>query len=200
MGQSNLANEVSRIFSVDREQPLLLRGSATGYILNMFESGFLPSLNEQEAFFFYAVPEVFDSFGIPINKSEISVNNYTFAHQQAKEWAVIHTTGYESGKLGDMSLEKMQMLESILQGKKGIIIGFNPQVSQLGMFPEYSGKNCLLTTSEPIEIRCSGGIPIKYVSFVEPIGEIDKVILLKEYERILGHKLSSEELARTTLR
>jgi len=198
MRRKNIIRELERIFSRNGDLPLLLRGTATGYTLSIFR-GFLAPLNELDAFLFWAVPETFDKYGIPIEKAETGVSNYEFAYRSSVDWAALHTTGYENGKLDDTSIEGLKRLETILQGKNGVVIGFNHQVSELGMFPEYTGEGHLVMTSEPVEIRYRKGIPLKYISCVEPIGELDKAILLTEYEKILGHKLTPIELAKTTL-
>ena len=127
MRKKNIINELERIFLRDEEVPLLLRGTATGYALSIF-NGFLDSLNELDAFLFWAVPEAFDKYGIHIDKSGKGVDNYESAYSSSVDWAALHTTMYENDHLSDRSFEGLRKLEAILQTKRGVVIGFNSQI------------------------------------------------------------------------
>jgi len=200
MKRTSPISELERIFAIRKELPLLLRGTFTRHIINIFKTPFLPTLNPEGGFLFYAIPETFDRLGIKINREENRTRDYNFIYGLCKTWAGIHTDFYEAERLGGITLEQLPAFNAMRKKMKGSIIGFNPQISELKLFPEYSGKGQLITTSEPVELRCSGGIPLRYISFIEPLGELDKSLLLEEYERAIGHKLTPEELARTSLK
>jgi len=199
MERENLSLELERIFSKKQELPLLLRGTFTRHLLSIFNVGVLLPLNPESGFLFYAIPETFDRLGIEIHKEENKTRGYDFIYNLCKTWARVHTNFYEVEKLGGMTLEQLPAFYAMREKMIGSIIGFNQRALELGIFPEYSGKGHIVTTSEPVELRCEHGIPLEYIAFVEPIGELDKKMLLEAYEKTIGHKLTSEQLAKTSL-